>query len=684
MPQPREKKCKKHPDIFKGHASLPVQPITSYVERSLATPPVRIPHWVSILPDPLRSNPAQPITSYVERAEPSRVGHPPKPIPTSEVDTRYHGNTLEPAPTPSVHTNTNDVPNLSLVRSITCGASLPKTVIERDVVPTVPSESTSLNWAHLPPLINTKATWSPVDPLPTHKHYSHAGSSVRGLRARAIIPTPAPDSTPTETIITTTATFPVFHHNPTATSDSSFIVLTFTEPEAISSLTAKPTWKSSNGKGTPTPQPDTTCTEKTSFTTYETPLSSQVPVNPSLVDFTSQNSFPAIPPVTTDGSNESLVVTTFTFAGPTSSETWISNKVTYTSIKTLSPPSKSSITSVPVSNKAPSSSQNAIATITTTFTFPIQPSGTDKSSFTEIVLTITEPEPSDITTPPKRQLTTPTIEHYSYKTPLPKEAIPVPFGINTIAPPSETTYTTTFTFPIWPTPLGNSVLTSKVFTITEPAIVTPLQTERKRDEAHGNPTLVSSTPAASPCTTTIFRATPLDLSPTSTAYPRTITKISHVDCGGCALQTINPIGLGPEVIYTTTITAATALTQTALRCSPSVVIGTVEQRAEDLLCWDPILKHIDHECIIKHRHKRTEGRHPPTRLPIPPPEKRHPICALRPWECSGKEERGDGPFHHPRPTRTTFETAHHSTRHPAYPTPDRRAVLELMGHGGGV
>ncbi|KAM3515920.1 hypothetical protein MY11210_000460 [Beauveria gryllotalpidicola] len=70
------------------------------------------------------------------------------------------------------------------------------------------------------------------------------------------------------------------------------------------------------------------------------------------------------------------------------------------------------------------------------------------------------------------------------------------------------------------------------------------------------------------CTTTVMRAAQYTWGPTDTVWTSTTTATEEVDCHGCdAVQTAYwPMGPGPVVFFSTTVTAATPSTATTLVC----------------------------------------------------------------------------------------------------------------------
>lgn len=73
--------------------------------------------------------------------------------------------------------------------------------------------------------------------------------------------------------------------------------------------------------------------------------------------------------------------------------------------------------------------------------------------------------------------------------------------------------------------------------------------------------------ASTPCTKIVFRSDPMVLGPTKTFHPLTVTNTVSVQCGGCQLLTSNIGGLGPMVIFTTTVTNTALATTTTWVCA---------------------------------------------------------------------------------------------------------------------
>ena len=81
--------------------------------------------------------------------------------------------------------------------------------------------------------------------------------------------------------------------------------------------------------------------------------------------------------------------------------------------------------------------------------------------------------------------------------------------------------------------------------------------------AHGSETLQTapgSPSIATPtCTTTMYIFGNFIHGPTSTSWLSTVTSYSEVDCAGCSLDSVTEFfGVGPAVVYKTTVTATTA------------------------------------------------------------------------------------------------------------------------------
>ncbi|EPS40955.1 hypothetical protein H072_5106 [Dactylellina haptotyla CBS 200.50] len=75
---------------------------------------------------------------------------------------------------------------------------------------------------------------------------------------------------------------------------------------------------------------------------------------------------------------------------------------------------------------------------------------------------------------------------------------------------------------------------------------------------------------ASQCTSTLRYLPTMNLSPTETVYLTTVTRVSHVDCSGCAAVTAVPVPLGPgPVVFKTTTTTVKATTTVNFSCLPT-------------------------------------------------------------------------------------------------------------------
>ena len=71
-----------------------------------------------------------------------------------------------------------------------------------------------------------------------------------------------------------------------------------------------------------------------------------------------------------------------------------------------------------------------------------------------------------------------------------------------------------------------------------------------------------------PCTSTLSQLKHFTHGPTKTLFPSTVTDTSSVDCAGCGALSVQPIGgVGPAVIFTTTVKADVPTTTTAFVCS---------------------------------------------------------------------------------------------------------------------
>jgi hypothetical protein len=80
---------------------------------------------------------------------------------------------------------------------------------------------------------------------------------------------------------------------------------------------------------------------------------------------------------------------------------------------------------------------------------------------------------------------------------------------------------------------------------------------------------LDSTDYTASCTTTLIRDILLEQEPTKTEYASTTTHTSHVPCGTCSLAIIDRFGIGPVLIFTTTITVSDTLTITTEACKPT-------------------------------------------------------------------------------------------------------------------
>ncbi|QPH04694.1 hypothetical protein C2857_001904 [Epichloe festucae Fl1] len=70
------------------------------------------------------------------------------------------------------------------------------------------------------------------------------------------------------------------------------------------------------------------------------------------------------------------------------------------------------------------------------------------------------------------------------------------------------------------------------------------------------------------CTKTIFGIPPWTAGPTRTIWTTTTTSTKYVDCGGCTAvaRSYLPLGPGPVLLFTTTVTAAEPKTTSVLAC----------------------------------------------------------------------------------------------------------------------
>lgn len=85
------------------------------------------------------------------------------------------------------------------------------------------------------------------------------------------------------------------------------------------------------------------------------------------------------------------------------------------------------------------------------------------------------------------------------------------------------------------------------------------QTDKAGDEHEASP------PG---CTKTIFGIPPWTTGPTRTIWTTTTTSTKYVDCGGCTAvaKSFLPLGPGPVLLFTTTVTAAEPRTTSVLAC----------------------------------------------------------------------------------------------------------------------
>ncbi|KAJ6780978.1 hypothetical protein PWT90_05403 [Aphanocladium album] len=136
-------------------------------------------------------------------------------------------------------------------------------------------------------------------------------------------------------------------------------------------------------------------------------------------------------------------------------------------------------------------------------------------------------------------------------------------------------------------PTGPSPMVVKTVVATEPAVVTkayckqppsaqPLrygQFEAPPPGPDPTPTTASSpghsgSGSTTSCPKHLFHAPAFTWGPTSTVWTSTATVTHKINCGGCDTLQINylPLGPGPAVFFTTTVTASTASTMTIPVC----------------------------------------------------------------------------------------------------------------------
>jgi hypothetical protein len=75
---------------------------------------------------------------------------------------------------------------------------------------------------------------------------------------------------------------------------------------------------------------------------------------------------------------------------------------------------------------------------------------------------------------------------------------------------------------------------------------------------------VTSTQAI--CTTTVIEPVPIITGSTRTLYTATGTTTNYISCGTCKLEVVDPLGIGPEIIFLTTTTLHEVQTVTRLSC----------------------------------------------------------------------------------------------------------------------
>ncbi|KAH7322938.1 hypothetical protein B0I35DRAFT_476833 [Stachybotrys elegans] len=95
-------------------------------------------------------------------------------------------------------------------------------------------------------------------------------------------------------------------------------------------------------------------------------------------------------------------------------------------------------------------------------------------------------------------------------------------------------------------------------------------------EAADTPAAAAAAAPDDGCTSTLVLLPSLTNGPTKTVYARTRTSTATVECGSCvAVQTDHlPLGPGPVVFYTTTVTARRATVETAYVCSDAEADGS--------------------------------------------------------------------------------------------------------------
>jgi hypothetical protein len=68
------------------------------------------------------------------------------------------------------------------------------------------------------------------------------------------------------------------------------------------------------------------------------------------------------------------------------------------------------------------------------------------------------------------------------------------------------------------------------------------------------------------CTTTVIDPVPITTDSTRTLYTATSTTTNYIPCGTCKLEVVDPLGIGPEVIFLTTTTLDKVQTVTRISC----------------------------------------------------------------------------------------------------------------------
>ena len=136
-----------------------------------------------------------------------------------------------------------------------------------------------------------------------------------------------------------------------------------------------------------------------------------------------------------------------------------------------------------------------------------------------------------------------------------------------IVPPSDaccpTTPTSVVDAPCPTCPTGCAIVVSTEYITTASA--------KKRGEPLTVVSTLAPTSTSTPCTTTMLVAGALTFGPVKTVHATTIVKTVYEDCGGCeTLITRGIEGIGPVVIFTTTVTDPAPATVTEYACSKPV------------------------------------------------------------------------------------------------------------------